>query len=642
MTTDDDKQSPEPDPWAGLETGNADAGEDAGAFDFTRLDDEPPSAFEAMKDESPAGAEGGLSFEIMDQPIGEPSAPAVHDDGDAPANEIPLAVFPPPEVEADGSDILIGTGRSGIIPMAEATDDPGAQDFAAGQLSNDAFDDEDIAHELGLAGIDAEPMAADVADSGSGMGASADFGESVGEMPMEDVSFDAGTSGGGFPFADADHVEGRGLGLADASESGHDAASIAFSSAAAATAGAAAVAATPVAKQAGKKTKGSAIGQMLGVVLGGLMALPVTYAILIWGFQKDPFKLTKKAPPQLAFLLPEKFQPVTKSPKKAQKADVAGGPKAGSSLDDIPTGEDVAVVEDQPPTEAGGDEPTASPEPADVVGSTDDAEATVAPGAPAGEPGELAHAAEPAPEPEEPVAPGGDAVADLAIAVAPMAADPAGVASDRVPGLDGLAVAGDAAEPAPVPAVLPPLDMTGVETAVERAAQAFEALGAISDPTDPSRDRLAVAWYKRLTQLGEELVRLETAAADSGRPLEQSPAAVASLLDKFCESDAAKKDLEVLGRMWLTRQKQRTDGVTLLATLDSSRRVGPYWSTKAVISGGQMDGSDRTVAVISRLAPPVAAGERIVITGVLFDGDTVWAADVRPVDRPEQADFGQE
>jgi hypothetical protein len=223
-----------------------------------------------------------------------------------------------------------------------------------------------------------------------------------------------------------------------------------------------------------------------------------------------------------------------------------------------------------------------------------------------------------------------------------MAADPDLDALDSVPGLDGLASAGDAVPAAAVPAAPPPLDMTRVETAVERASEAFDALGAISDPADPARDRLAVSWYKRLAQLGEELVRLETAAADSGRPLEEAPAAAAALLDRICDSDAARQDLEKLGPMWLTRQRQRANGVTLLATLDSARQVGPYWSTKAVVARGHVDDADRIVAVISRVVPPVEAGERIVISGVLFDGDTVWAADFRPVDRPVQEDFGRE
>jgi hypothetical protein len=463
------------------------------------------------------------------------------------------------------------------------------------------------------------------------------------------VSFDAGAGGADFPFADVDHmpVDERLGAVADESQSGHDVAAIAFSSAAAA-AGAAAVVATPAAKRAGRKAKGGGLGQMVGVVMGGLLALPVTYAILIWGLHKDPFKLAKKAPAQLAFLLPEKLQSGTTTPnKKPEKADTKAGPKAGPSLDDIPTGDDVAVVVDEPSTEAADGEPTMPPEPTDVADSKDDAEA--APGEiaagemkPEGGSGEKPADAEPAPEPVKPAAPGRDVAADLAIVAPPMAADPDLDALDSVPGLDGLASAGDAVPAAAVPAAPPPLDMTRVETAVERASEAFDALGAISDPADPARDRLAVSWYKRLAQLGEELVRLETAAADSGRPLEEAPAAAAALLDRICDSDAARQDLEKLGPMWLTRQRQRANGVTLLATLDSARQVGPYWSTKAVVARGHVDDADRIVAVISRVVPPVEAGERIVISGVLFDGDTVWAADFRPVDRPVQEDFGRE
>ena len=93
--------------------------------------------------------------------------------------------------------------------------------------------------------------------------------------------------------------------------------------------------------------------------------------------------------------------------------------------------------------------------------------------------------------------------------------------------------------------------------------------------------------------------------------------------------------------MWLTKEKRRADGVTLLATLDSARQVGPYWSTRAVLSS-QLDGAERTVSVISRLAPPAEPGERILISGVLFDGNAVWAADVRPGDRSLHEGSGQE
>jgi hypothetical protein len=102
------------------------------------------------------------------------------------------------------------------------------------------------------------------------------------------------------------------------------------------------------------------------------------------------------------------------------------------------------------------------------------------------------------------------------------------------------------------------------------------------------------------------------------------------------------EDLDRLGRMWLTKQKRQADGVALLATLESARQVGPYWSTRAIVSGVNEDGTDRTVAIISRLPPPADVGERVMVSGVLFDGDTVWAAEVRPVDFQPQENSVEE
>jgi hypothetical protein len=217
--------------------------------------------------------------------------------------------------------------------------------------------------------------------------------------------------------------------------------------------------------------------------------------------------------------------------------------------------------------------------------------------------------------------------------------------TDALSGLDAL-IADAAAMPAPAavaaPSPLPQLDLTGVEMAAERATEAFEALDAMTDPVSPDRDRLLVVWYKRLARLGEELARLETMAADSGRPLSPTPAAAADLLDRVCVSETAVADLDRLGGMWLTSQKQRADGVSLVVTLGASRQVGPYWSTRGVVAGGQEDGSDRSLSIISRLAPPADTGDRVVVSGVMFDGDAVWAADMRPVAVQPLSDGEQE
>ena len=206
--------------------------------------------------------------------------------------------------------------------------------------------------------------------------------------------------------------------------------------------------------------------------------------------------------------------------------------------------------------------------------------------------------------------------------------------SDALPGLDSL-VGEAAAAPAPAPAapaaVVAELDLTAVETAAERASQAGEALADMPDAADPARDRMLVVWYKRLATLGEELVRLETMAADAGRPLTPTPAAAAEILDRISVSEKAVADLDRLDGMWLTSQSRRADGVTLIAVLGTPRQVGPYWSTPATISGANADGTDRSVAIISRSAPPAEAGDQVVIAGVMFDGDAIWAADMRPV-----------
>jgi hypothetical protein len=671
MTKDDDKQSQESDPWAGLDIGGTDDKVEELSFDFAGLEDEPQPAFHPGLaqgiEEMPVAGGIEVPFESDAPPVEEPMIASLDSDPDAveestepfvagdasPAeeqqdaslNEIPLAVFPPPEVEAAGSDILIGTGRSGIISMPDVPDESAPDDFAIGDFANDEFDDQDIAHELGLADLGGEPMAGDAIETGSDLGGAPDFGESAGDPQSEDVSFDTGVIGGAFPFADNEPVPGA-MDLGQDGLDQNDADSIALPGAAVVAAGAAAAAtaAKHGARPASTKKKGSGIGQMVGVVLGGLMALPVTYAILIWGFHKDPFKFAKKAPPQLAFLLPEKLQP---GYRPAKKAEPASGLKNGPSLDDLPTGDEVATaaVAEPTATDAAATEPTEPTEPTErmnVAGSDDEPEPPLQPTEPAAKPDEAAQVAQPA---DGPVTPGKDAGAQVAAALPAMAADSeldAVLGAGPLPGLD--AVMDDAVSAAPIaaPAALPPLDLTGVETAAERASQAFEALATVSDPADPARDRLSVAWYKRLAQLGEELVRLETAASDSGRSLSEPPAAANVLFDRICDSDAAVKDLERLGLMWLTKQKQQADGVTLLATLGASRQVGPYWSTRAVLSGVRGDGTDRTVAVISRLAPPADAGERVMISGVLFDGDTVWAADVRPVDRQQPADFEQE
>jgi hypothetical protein len=588
-----------------------------------------------------AGDDGASAFDGIGEDAAGTDEAAVNDQlHDVPEGEIPLVVFPPPDAETAGSTIQIGTGQSGIISMADAADNADKEDFGGiddVDGGDDAFDDKNIAHELGLLDLEGESIAAEALASEDDLDPAADFGEPLNEANSDDVSFDAGMMDGVSPFADSGQVGP----VADAAEWGQDDPASIPINGTVSLAGAA-VAATGVAGggPAAAKKKGSGLGQMVGVVLGGLMALPITYAILIWGFQKDPFKLGKQVPSQLAFLLPQKLQPGYKPPRKA---DAGPSLDAAPSLDDLPSA-DAASPSTTPEPEATAAAEPVDGKPAESAESAQPVDSetmkTAVASVPSAEPAAPATAEPSQPdESADPVSkPVVDAVATDNAAVAPPAMPAASSlaalpSTDALPGLDALVADAAAAKPAPaaVAAALPPLDLTGVETAADLASQAFEPLDAMTDPVSPDRDRLLVAWYKRLARLGEELARLETMAADSGRPLLSTPAVAADLLNRICVSETAVADLDRLGGMWLTSQKRQADGVSLVVTLGPARQVGPYWSTRGVVAGGQADGTDRSLSIISRSAPPAETGDRVVISGVMFDGDAVWAADMRPV-----------
>jgi hypothetical protein len=53
----------------------------------------------------------------------------------------------------------------------------------------------------------------------------------------------------------------------------------------------------------------TAAGSLLGVVIGGLLSLPVVAAILVWGFRRDDFGIARSLPEPLAFLVPTELRP---------------------------------------------------------------------------------------------------------------------------------------------------------------------------------------------------------------------------------------------------------------------------------------------------------------------------------------------
>lgn len=615
----DDKDESAPDPWAGIDDDGAGQSADGFTFSFdaaSEITDQPglPSADEApaaldpfpadAEDEPPtlpleAAADAGLDADpFASLSIDADESAAVADDISAwltepagdPGTEPPLAVFPPQNAEDGGHTGTHVDGPDASIPatMFEAV--------AAEDLHHDPH------------GTPEQPTGSSHVEVGtgfSGVVSPSEVDPASGVMPVDDwaenLAAESASDGKDATlddFATDDQPSFDASGFDGVSDLGEPASPGAeeFREEALETAGAAAVAAavaTPKHRPPARK-QGGGIGQLIAIVLGGVMAIPITYAILIWGFQRDPFKLTGMMPEQVAFLLPEKLQPGFKR---------SGGPTldAPSALDDLPAAADVPEPSGEPEPEP---EPSTEPEPRD----------------------------EPAPLAADP--------ASVEVEGEPLLADaPRKMATDAAAGQPGDDAAGtpstppddftltpsQPAEPAAPPAP-EPLDLAALEAAVGEASAAFEELTAV-DPEAPDRRKLLVAWYKRLAAAAEQLVLLEKVAVDSGRSLGDAAAVIDPLSEAIAADGAVQEDLARLSGMWLGSRKRAADGAMLLATFDGARQVGPYWSILVTVDGVEPLG----VNVISRVEPKIEIGERVLVTGVVFDGDVVWAADCRPL-----------
>jgi len=569
----DDKDESAPDPWAGIDDDAAGQSADGFSFSFdaaSEITDQPgpPAADEGVA----AADEGAAAADDVSAWLSEPSADAV--------SEAPLAIFPPEDVE-DGDRAIPETIVLGSPPadmMFEAIESEDLHHEAPGMAEPPAGSSH-VEVGTGFSGIvspsEVDPtsgaMAADEWPEALDMDAASETREST----LDDFATDDQPS---FDASGFDGVSDLGEAVAPGVEELQDEAVGAADAVAVAATVAAAKPRAPARKQ------GGGIGQLIAIVLGGVMAIPITYAILIWGFQRDPFKLAGMMPEQVAFLLPQKLQPGFRK---------SGGPKldAPSALDDLPNVADTP----EPPTEPAAGDDLAAPA-GDLAAAAIEGEPVVA-DAPKKMPADASvedPATEPVPPPEPP---------QEEFALAPTRP----------------------AEP-PAPPEPEPLDLSALEAAVGEASAAFDEL-TLADPEAPDRKKLLVAWYKRLAAAAEQLVLLEKVAVDSGRPLGDAAAALDPLSAGIAADEGLQKDLARLSGMWLGSKKRAVDGAMLLATFDGARQVGPYWSMLVTVDGVE----PLSVNVISRTEPTLEPGERVLVTGVVFDGDVVWATDCRPL-----------
>jgi hypothetical protein len=509
-------------------------------------------------------------------------------------------------------------------------------------------------------------MEDDSSDAGAAVGAEADTAdvapplsvfapEEGASEPTSQSSIEIGTGFSGIDLsagddgsqAEADH--GIEAGNADAIET--EESTLSFEAAAPVVAGVAATTvAAPRAGTSKPRAKGGGVGPMIGVVAGGVMAIPITMAILLWGFQRDPFGVAKQVPESMAFLLPQKFRPGFKK-RAAPSADMPAAP----SLDDLaaaPPAPDAPPPDALPP-DAGepvdevsppADEPSTALEPeppAPLEPSLPDAALPATdPLAPAGDAGTEPAVAEtdPAdplfPDPDAPAPSTSEPLASEPLASEPLASEP--LASEPQPAASSPPVAA-VEPPPPAPPPPPPLDIAAFEAALTEAATALEAVAAVQDLSDIAGKKLLVGWYKSLARTGDELVKLENEAADTGRPLEGTRERLAELHAGIAAQDAVAAALPKLARDWLAYARRDSEGILLPVRFNSSKKIGPYWRSKVQLGEGD---DARELAIITREEPAAVAGDMLLVTGIVFDGDVIWAADVRsPAAEPATVDF---
>jgi hypothetical protein len=607
------------DPWAGLDSDAATNGNDSFEFPgFESLLDEPVADGEPVADapvesvetvaphfappvaESSAadaadvpafdalslGAEDGVFTDETAWNAGDPFAVAASEPSDEP--EPPLAVFPPAGDGLTAEDPGIRDEDPGLLAGGEFPEGgewPGVGDDADALAHlEDASDAEADPGIVAFAPPDAElPMAGGEFEAGEslvvGEAASAEEESLVGQSQIDSSAIQIGTGQSGIlPFedwgdgADATATDASSAPSGDDNPFGDSAfdadaepvqVDSGFGDAAglATGVGAAAVAA-PARRVIKRRSGGGGIAAMVSVLLGGVLAIPITIAILFWGFKKDPFQIAPKIPASLAFLLPPQFQ-------------VAG--QGGRTLPGVAAvqGTDVASrsVEDLVAEAATTEEP---------------APAAVSDGVPSEE---IAVKDEPAA-----VDAGSETVASSREAVEPR----------RPPPLDAYA--------------LDRLDTSALDGAV-MAADRVTARLLDASVEDPDYKKLLKDWYTALSKVGEETVSLEQQASDSTADF-VAPA-IKRTIGRILADERASEQFAKLSRMWLKSRGRTSDGVVLPATLVSSRKVGSWWVSRVRVSD---DAAVPEVAVLSRSQPGGSEGDDVVVLGLVFEPGVVWAA----------------
>lgn len=385
-------------------------------------------------------------------------------------------------------------------------------------------------------------------------------------------------------------------------------------------------AAKPPVRAASRK---SGWGQVAGVALGGVMAIPVTMGILLWGLRQDPFRVAQHVPESLAFLVPGELRTQAAPPAAAPVAsDVPAAVDAPAAAADAPAvTDDVASAVDEAVT----DQPTLDEPMQDEASPASTADAA------SSEPAEPATGTE-----------AGTAETQVAVAVeTPMPDESTVAVLDTEPTFPPLPDAADPVADAPVaePAAVVEVaqsaaiapDFSVVDASAAAARTAFAALETFDRDADADTDAagpdtrktvLMVEWYRQLAAAAEAFAGLERTAADAGMPLTGPPPSLRELQAEIVAEPGRLDQLARLSRNWFSYPARQASGVMVPGVLAGTRRVGPYWCSSVTVA--EAGDRSRDLAIISRMEPAAVAGARVLVTGLIIDGDVVWASDVCP------------
>jgi hypothetical protein len=375
------------------------------------------------------------------------------------------------------------------------------------------------------------------------------------------------------------------------------------------------------------KKKGG-LGTLAGILAGGLLAIPITLGILLWGFGRDPFGIASMLPESLAFLAPGPA--AGSAPLTAPAADEPGSRSVEPSTSEPAATELAAepgitepVASEQPP-EPPTDPPVTDetgPEPMGDVASTD--EPAVDGDEPAVANDEMADdRADEVPEPEVAVMAPADPVLD-APAITPDSDQLLAILEPPVP----LPTA-DVAPVVPEEPAVEPLDLTAVDEAAAAAVAVTAEIAALDDLAAPGHRRELAAWYRSLAAYADSLAALDRTAAETGRGLDEAAASLELVPRQLVEHPELHATIARLTRDWIGYDRRTSDGVVVPGRFQGCRPIGPWWRSE--VSIGDTEGRpEHLLVVMTRSEPTAASDDLVLITGLAVDGDVIWAADLR-------------